>query len=94
MDGWVDGGGGRGGGETSIRHCRHRLARLLPRALCGMKAGLILTDTLPFQSPVGGADTDSSGRGGVEVPARGRLRRDLLMPPVDPPWSQRKSADG
>lgn len=49
-----------------ICHCRHRLARL-PPVRCVMKVGLIVTDTLQFQSPVGRADTDSSGRGGVEV---------------------------
>lgn len=79
-----------------IRHCRHCLARLPPVHRV-MKAGLIFTDTLPFQSPVGvvggrgGVDTDTlpvgegAGEGETEAGLVGSLQWIRLN------WSQRKS---
>lgn len=54
-------GVGEGG---PIRHCSHCLARL--PLMHRVKAGLIFTDTPPFQSPVGSADTETLPGGGVE----------------------------
>lgn len=69
-------GVGEGG---PIRHCSHCLARL--PLMHRVKAGLIFTDTPPFQSPVGSADTETLPGGGVEERSGGGggfLRRDLL----------------
>lgn len=95
---WADGGGVvvavvEGG---PIRHCRHCLA-WLPPVHRVMKAGLIFTDTLPFQSPVGergGADTDTlpAGEGGGEGETEAGLVGCLQWNRLN--RSQRKSVNG
>lgn len=65
---------GVGGGP--IRHCSHCLARL--PLMHRVKAGLIFTDTPPFQSPVGSADTETLPGVGWRRGVGGFLRRDLL----------------
>lgn len=84
--------GGAGGGGGPIRHCRRCLARLPPVRRV-MKAGLIFTDTPPFQSPVGGPDTDTFPVGEGAGPG-GDRGGTCWQPPVDPPRSQRDSSDG